>query len=77
MAAPGASRPPITTLNLPASAREVELPVCPECGQIGKQPGSPTTSYYCTGPVGDGHPRASMQEIRFLADPPEPEEKAA
>jgi DnaJ-class molecular chaperone len=61
----------ISTFNFPAAAREVVLPVCPDCGLIGKKPGAAATTFYCTGPVGETHKRALMQDVPFVAQPPE------
>jgi len=52
---------------VPEAARSVELPVCPECGLVGKQPGGARTSYACTGPAGASHKRTSMKLVEYRA----------
>lgn len=70
---PGQSAPPITTATIPENATSVELPVCPICGLIGRNPGPNSLASSCVGPQGNGHKRTHMQMVRFVADPPPPE----
>lgn len=44
---------------------EVELPVCPTCLNIGKQPGQSPMQFDCTGPAGAIHKRAKMSKRLF------------
>jgi hypothetical protein len=44
---------------------EVELPVCPRCGRVGKQPGATRISFSCSGGVKTPHPRTAMVARRF------------
>lgn len=69
---PGQTAPPITTANLPENAKEVELPVCPVCGLVGRKPGPTSLNNSCVGPQGEGHKRVHMQLVTYRADPPPP-----
>ncbi|MGH7215020.1 MAG: hypothetical protein ACREIT_09685 [Tepidisphaeraceae bacterium] len=44
---------------------EVELPVCPRCGRVGKQPRATRISFSCTGAAKTPHPRTAMVVRRF------------
>lgn len=44
---------------------EVELPVCPRCGTVGRQPGKKGTGYQCIGPTGGSHKKTRMILRRF------------
>ncbi len=46
---------------------EAELPVCELCGNIGKQPMTAGTGYFCTGPEGRAHRRVKMVRYIFEA----------
>jgi hypothetical protein len=53
--------------DVPERARTVELPVCPVCGNIGKQPGNYTIAYRCRGPEGEIHKVIQMKWVRYEA----------
>jgi hypothetical protein len=46
---------------------EVDLYVCPECGQVGKLPQGLGSRYaaFCTGPVGADHKRVAKKTRKF------------
>jgi hypothetical protein len=44
--------------------REVELPVCPQCGHVGKRPAG-NYKGYCIGKAGQNHKRLRMTPVRF------------
>ena len=47
--------------DVPEAAREVELPVCPICGTVGKQPSQGTPGkFFCVGPKGGTHKKTAM-----------------
>lgn len=43
----------------------VALPVCPECGSTGKNPGGYLMSCYCTGPAEESHSKRRMVDVTF------------
>lgn len=47
---------------------EVWLPVCPRCGNIGKNPGGSQTTFACVGPAEQQHKRTRMIEVLFKPD---------
>jgi hypothetical protein len=48
-----------------ATALECELPVCPRCGLIGKQPTNASTKNYCVGPTKERHEKVAMEARLF------------
>lgn len=69
---PGAGQ---RTISKPASRTEwpldaampepVELPVCPKCGHVGKNPGGSYMTYACVGAEGERHRRTRMVRMMF------------
>lgn len=45
--------------------REVELPVCPECGAVGKNLGGGQLTFSCNGGRENPHKRTKMISKRF------------
>lgn len=49
------------------SPREVELPICEECGHIGKMPaGIYGNKTWCLGPNADRHKKVAKRLYRFV-----------
>lgn len=47
----------------------VYLPVCPQCGHVGKRPGASSVTYACTGGMDAWHKRVRMVMVRFEPTP--------
>lgn len=48
-------------------ALTIELPKCPECGQVSRALASSTYGgkFFCTGPRGELHRRTQMRPVKF------------
>jgi hypothetical protein len=57
----------LTGEAVPERAREVVLPVCGECGTVGRQPGQGTAAAFCVGPREARHKRVKMQPVTYRA----------
>jgi hypothetical protein len=64
---PAKATPEVEWLALPLPVR---LPVCPQCGAVGKRPGGGSVTYACVGAPAEGtaHVRTRMVEITFHPD---------
>jgi len=49
-------------------SQAVELPVCPICGLVGRQPGhNSKTKYFCAG-ANPQHKRVTMKLVRYVPE---------
>jgi len=56
---------------------EVELPVCEQCGHVGRMPnGNYGGATWCTGP-GKQHHKRIRKTMRRFVEAPDPKDKAA
>lgn len=64
--------------EIPEAARTVYLPVCLECGLVGKPPQSSrrATVWKCQGPSGKKHKAAPMKMVRYHVDEGKPDQGA-
>lgn len=51
-----------------ADLEPVELPFCPRCGLIGKNPGGKAFATSCVGPFGNNHRRTRMRLAWFVPE---------
>lgn len=59
---------PLRGKDVPRAAREVELPVCPACGTVGKQPRQGDGGRaWCVGPRGETHKKTTMVPVLYRA----------
>lgn len=55
----------LTGAAVPKAAREVELPVCPSCGTVGKQPNQTDTRFFCRGGRDNPHKKVAMVPVLY------------